>query len=119
MLEIIRNRRSDYCIAISAAPSIVEKTTSGELAEYLRKVYGTDIPIVFEEQVTGNAIYVGHTQYAKAYGFAGDSLENWIIAASGSNVVLTGGLTSTAAGIAAAVFFGAVTALVFKPHPKG
>ena len=31
----------------------------------------------------------------------------------------TGGLTSTAAGIAAAVFFGAVTALVFKPHPKG
>ncbi|MBR2719385.1 MAG: stage V sporulation protein AE [Clostridia bacterium] len=30
----------------------------------------------------------------------------------------TGGLTSTAAGIAAAVFFGAITALVFKPRPK-
>ncbi|MBQ3155800.1 MAG: SpoVA/SpoVAEb family sporulation membrane protein [Clostridia bacterium] len=30
----------------------------------------------------------------------------------------TGGLTSTAAGIAAAVFFGALTALLFKPHPK-
>ncbi len=30
----------------------------------------------------------------------------------------TGGLTSTAAGIAAAVFFGAVTALLFKPHAK-
>ena len=30
----------------------------------------------------------------------------------------TGGLTSTAAGIAAAVFFGTVAALLFKPHPK-
>lgn len=30
----------------------------------------------------------------------------------------TGGLTATAAGIAAAVFFGALTALLFKPRPK-
>ena len=30
----------------------------------------------------------------------------------------TGGLTSTAAGISAAVFFGALTAVLFKPHPK-
>lgn len=32
--------------------------------------------------------------------------------------VFTGGLTSTAAGIAAAVFFGTLIALVFKPRPK-
>ena len=30
----------------------------------------------------------------------------------------TGGLTHTAAGIAAAVFFATVTALIFKPRPK-
>ncbi len=30
----------------------------------------------------------------------------------------TGGLTATAAGIAAAVFFGALTALLFKPRAK-
>lgn len=30
----------------------------------------------------------------------------------------TGGLTNTAAGIAAAVFFGALTAMLFKPHAK-
>lgn len=30
----------------------------------------------------------------------------------------TGGLTSTAAGIAAAVFFGSLAALVFNPRPK-
>ena len=30
----------------------------------------------------------------------------------------TGGLTSTAAGIAAAVFFGTLVAMLFKPRPK-
>ena len=30
----------------------------------------------------------------------------------------TGGVTATAGGIAAAVFFGTLTALLFKPHPK-
>lgn len=30
----------------------------------------------------------------------------------------TGGLTNTAAGIAAAVFFGTMVALLFKPRPK-
>lgn len=30
----------------------------------------------------------------------------------------TGGLTNTAAGIAAAIFFGSVVAMLFKPHPK-
>lgn len=30
----------------------------------------------------------------------------------------TGGLTSTAAGIAAAVFFGTLAAMLFKPRPK-
>lgn len=30
----------------------------------------------------------------------------------------TGGLTNTAAGIAAAVFFGALTAMLFQPHAK-
>ncbi|MEM5780550.1 MAG: stage V sporulation protein AE [Lawsonibacter sp.] len=32
---------------------------------------------------------------------------------------LTGGLTATAGGIAAAVFFGFLVALLFKPKPKG
>ena len=32
---------------------------------------------------------------------------------------LTGGLTSSAGGVAAAVFFGLLVALLFKPKPKG
>ena len=104
MLEIIRNRKTDYCIAISTSPSIVDQTVSGELAEYLQKVYGVEMPIVSENQVIGNAIYVGHTQYAKVSGFAGDSLENWIIAANGTNVVLTGGLNKSDRGIAYSVY---------------
>ena len=38
---------------------------------------------------------------------------------SGWMGALSGGLTATAAGIAAAVFFGAMAALVFKPKAKG
>ena len=32
---------------------------------------------------------------------------------------LTGGLTSTAGGVAAAIFLGVVVAMIFKPKPKG
>ena len=32
---------------------------------------------------------------------------------------LTGGLTSTAGGVAAAIFLGVVVAMLFKPKPKG
>ena len=33
--------------------------------------------------------------------------------------VMTGGLTATAGGIAAAIFLGVVVAMIFKPKPKG
>ena len=32
---------------------------------------------------------------------------------------LTGGITSTAGGIAAAIFLGVLVAMIFKPKPKG
>ncbi len=41
------------------------------------------------------------------------------VAKDGLLGALTGGLTSTAGGIAAAVFFGVLVALLFKPKPKG
>ena len=37
---------------------------------------------------------------------------------SGLMGAFTGGLTHTAAGITAAVFFGAIAAMVFRPRPK-
>ena len=40
------------------------------------------------------------------------------VAEKGVLGAFTGGLTSTSAGIAAAIFFGALAALIFKPRPK-
>ena len=43
-------------------------------------------------------------------------LAEW--AGAGATVPLTGGVTSTAGGIAAAIFLGVVVAMLFKPRPK-
>lgn len=41
------------------------------------------------------------------------------VAEKGLLGALTGGVTSTAGGIAAAIFLGVVVAFIFKPKPKG
>ena len=41
------------------------------------------------------------------------------VAEKGLLGVLTGGVTSTAGGIAAAIFLGVLVAFIFKPKPKG
>ena len=51
--------------------------------------------------------------YALAKGVAKAVSENGILGA------FTGGITSTAGGISAAIFFGYLVALIFKAKPKG
>ena len=51
----------------------------------------------------GHALTLGVTQAVDEVGLLG---------------VLTGGLTATAGGIAAAIFFGTLVAFLFKPRPK-
>ena len=51
----------------------------------------------------GHALYTGVKHAVEEIGIMG---------------AFTGGLTSTSAGIAAAIFFGTMTALVFKPRSK-
>ena len=41
------------------------------------------------------------------------------VAEKGLLGAITGGVTSTAGGIAAAIFLGVVVAMIFKPKPKG
>lgn len=41
------------------------------------------------------------------------------VAEKGILGALTGGLTSTAGGVAAAIFLGVLVAMIFKPKPKG
>lgn len=51
----------------------------------------------------GHALYTGVKHAVEDIGIMG---------------AFTGGLTSTSAGIAAAIFFGALAAIIFKPRPK-
>lgn len=69
----------------------------GPLAEFAGA--GATVPLTG----FGHALTTGVKKAVQEIGFMG---------------AFTGGLTSTAAGIAAAVFFGSLAALVFKPRPK-
>ena len=69
----------------------------GPLAEFAEA--GATIPLT----VFGHALVTGVKRAVQEIGFMG---------------AFTGGLTSTAAGIAAAVFFGTLAAMIFKPRAK-
>ena len=69
----------------------------GPLAEFAGA--GATVPLTG----FGHALCTGVKRAVQEIGFMG---------------AFTGGLTSTAAGITAAVFFGSLTALAFKPRPK-
>ena len=69
----------------------------GPLAEFAEA--GATIPLTG----FGHALVTGVKRAVQEIGFMG---------------AFTGGLTSTAAGIAAAVFFGTLAALIFKPRAK-
>lgn len=69
----------------------------GPLAEFAGA--GATVPLTG----FGHALTTGVRKAVQEIGFMG---------------AFTGGLTATAAGIAAAVFFGAMAALLFKPRPK-
>ena len=69
----------------------------GPLAEFAEA--GATIPLTG----FGHALVTGVKRAVQEIGFMGS---------------FTGGLTSTAAGIAAAVFFGTLAAMIFKPRAK-
>ena len=69
----------------------------GPLAEFAEA--GATIPLTG----FGHALVTGVKRAVQEIGFMG---------------AFTGGLTSTAAGIAAAVFFGTLAAMIFKPRAK-
>lgn len=104
MITLIKNKTTDYCIAIPKSASVVEKTVSGELAEYIEKVYGVKLSIVSESEAGERAIYVGHTDYAKSHSYVGNSTEHWMVCADGKNIVLTGGLTNKDRGVSYSVY---------------
>lgn len=95
---------ADCKIVIPDDAHIVEKTASEELVNYIEKALSVKLPIVNEKKASGKCIYVGQTEYAKAAGILGKSMENWIIAMHEDNLVLTGGVNKGERGIIYAVY---------------
>ena len=104
MDAIVLQKHRPYFIAIPVKAAPVEQTAAEELRQYLRKALGAELPIRNEQDISGKAFYIGHTQYAKAAGVLGKSKENWIIQAVDGNVILTGGVKENDRGILYAVY---------------
>lgn len=103
-MMIICDKKSEYSIVIPTNPAPVEETAAAELQQYLNKTYGVELPIVSESKASGKAFYIGRTDYAKAAGITGKSVENWIIKEDNGNVILTGGVKENDRGIIYAVY---------------
>ena len=101
---LIFNGETDRSIVLPAFPGAAEKTAAEELQAYLNKAYGALLPIRSETDGSERGFFVGHTKYAKRAGLLGKSEENWIIAMSGGNLVLTGGISAEDRGTLYAVY---------------
>ena len=95
---------ADCKIVVPDNMTIVEKTASEELVNYIEKTLSVKLPVVFENAAEGKCIYVGHTEYAKKEGVLGKSRENWIIAMRNGSLILTGGKDGGHRGILYATY---------------
>ena len=103
-IMISKNAKSCLPVVIPVNPSKVEKTAAEELCLYLQKATGAVLPVVSEEAVSGNAIYVGHTGYAAAIAPVCTGEEQWFIRAHNGNLVISGGRTPMERGLIYGVF---------------
>lgn len=104
IILIAKDKKSYLPIAIPAEASMVEKTAAEELCTYLKKATGAAFSAVTEDQVSGNAIYVGHTKYASACAPICTGEEQWYIKAHNRNLVISGGRTPRERGLIYGVF---------------
>jgi|GEM_PF-3382039 len=99
IILIAKNKKSYLPIAIPAVPSKVEETAAEELCTYFKKATGATFDIVSESEVSGNAIYVGHTNYAKVSFPTCTGEEQWYIKAHNKSLVISGGRTPIERGL--------------------
>lgn len=99
IILIAKNKKSYLPIAIPAAPSKVEETAAAELCAYLKKATGATFNVVSETEISSNAIYVGHTNYAKVNFPICTGEEQWYIKAHNKNLVISGGRTPIERGL--------------------
>jgi hypothetical protein len=95
-LELTRDGRSTYSIAISREASLSEKRGSEELQRFLEEMSGAHLPIVTDAQrARGNLVLVGKSDYLDALGlqipFASLGNEGFALKTAGSHLVIAGG----------------------------
>ena len=99
IILIAKDKKSHLQIALPQNPSMVEETAAEELCEYFKKATGATFAVVSENSVSGNAIYVGHTDYAKKLFPLCTGEEQWYIKTHDNNIVISGGRTPIERGL--------------------
>ncbi len=94
-LELVKEGKSDYVIVL-AEPSIAsERFAAEELRRHLEQSTQAQFDIIAESEFLGgtNAIFVGHSEYARhnSIDLAGFTAEEWLLQSKDKNIILTGG----------------------------
>ena len=95
-LELTRDGRSTYSIAISRDASPSEKHGSKELQRFLGEMSGAHLPIVTDAQTShGNLILLGKSDLLESLGlevpFAALGKEGFVLKTAGNHLVIAGG----------------------------
>jgi hypothetical protein len=95
-LELTRDGRTTYSIAISRDASPSEKRGSEELQRFLQEMSGARLPIVTDaEKARGNLVIVGKSDYLDSLGlqipFPNLGTEGFAIKTAGPHMVIAGG----------------------------
>lgn len=93
-LPLTRGGRSIYAIVVPDAAFDWETYAAEELAEFMARGTGANLEIVREGEFSGRrGLYVGETAFAVAAGVEFDGLgdEEWLVKASGQNLIIAGG----------------------------
>lgn len=101
---ITENKKALLPIVISCKATELEKFAAEELGEYLTKVTGAAFETVTDDCFTGQAIYVGYTDYAELNGMKTTGEEQWYIKADQSSLLISGGTCATDRGLLYGVY---------------
>jgi len=93
-LILARDGHSEYALVLAAQPAAAERFAAEELALFLNRSTGAELPIVAEPEYSGGrGIFLGPTAQAAKHGAdpAGWGEEEWAIRAVDGHVIVTGG----------------------------
>ncbi|NLF67607.1 MAG: DUF4838 domain-containing protein [Candidatus Anammoximicrobium sp.] len=93
-LVLARDRHSEFAIVLGACPSEAERFAAEELAAFLQRGTGAELPIVAESEYSGGrGIFLGPTALAAKHGMdAADwGEEEWGVRAVDGQLIVTGG----------------------------